>query len=108
MNWTEIEYDNIKHLLAKQRGNVVIDNDNHLSVNSAKSQEDSSLILDFFSGSGTTAHAVMQLNAERFAAHSQRAGNDVAGIRWILVQLPETGYGLSLSAKPLTLKRLIN
>ncbi|MDR3182376.1 MAG: transposase [Planctomycetaceae bacterium] len=26
MNWTEIEYDNIKHLLAKQRGSVVIDN----------------------------------------------------------------------------------
>ncbi|MDR3183081.1 MAG: transposase, partial [Planctomycetaceae bacterium] len=26
MNWTEIEYDNIKHLLPKQRGNVVIDN----------------------------------------------------------------------------------
>ncbi|MDR3181333.1 MAG: transposase [Planctomycetaceae bacterium] len=26
MNGTEIEYDNIKHLLAKQRGNVEIEN----------------------------------------------------------------------------------
>ena len=36
------------------------------------------LILDFFSGSGTTAHAVMQLNAE-----------DGGNRRFILVQLPE-------------------
>lgn len=37
-----------------------------------------SLILDFFSGSATTAHAVMQLNAE-----------DGGNRRFILVQLPE-------------------
>lgn len=37
-----------------------------------------SLILDFFSGSGTTAHAVMQLNAE-----------DGGNRRFIMVQLPE-------------------
>lgn len=37
-----------------------------------------SLILDFFSGSGTTAHAVMQLNAE-----------DNGHRRFIVVQLPE-------------------
>jgi adenine-specific DNA-methyltransferase len=36
------------------------------------------LILDFFSGSGTTAHAVMQLNAE-----------DGCSRKWIMVQLPE-------------------
>ncbi|WP_085418631.1 site-specific DNA-methyltransferase [Neisseria dumasiana] len=36
------------------------------------------LILDFFSGSGTTAHAVMQLNAE-----------DGSSRRYICVQLPE-------------------
>ena len=36
------------------------------------------IILDFFSGSGTTAHAVMQLNAE-----------DVGNRQWICVQLPE-------------------
>ena len=37
-----------------------------------------SIILDFFSGSGTTAHAVMQLNAE-----------DCGNRKYILVQLPE-------------------
>ncbi|WP_320414632.1 DNA methyltransferase [Candidatus Nanosynbacter sp. TM7-087] len=36
------------------------------------------IILDFFSGSGTTAHAVAQLNAE-----------DGGNRRWICVQLPE-------------------
>jgi len=38
----------------------------------------SATILDFFAGSGTTAHAVMQLNAE-----------DGGSRKWILVQLPE-------------------
>ena len=37
-----------------------------------------SLVLDFFSGSATTAHAVMQLNAE-----------DGGNRKWIMVQLPE-------------------
>lgn len=37
------------------------------------------LILDFFAGSGTTAHAVMELNKE-----------DGGNRKWILVQLPET------------------
>jgi len=36
------------------------------------------IILDFFSGSATTAHAVMQLNAE-----------DGGNRKWIMVQLPE-------------------
>ena len=55
--------------------------------------ESDSIILDFFSGSATTAHAVMQLNAE-----------DGGNRRFILVQLPElcdekseaykAGYGL--------------
>lgn len=38
----------------------------------------SDIALDFFSGSGTTAHAVMQLNAE-----------DGGNRKWIMVQLPE-------------------
>jgi adenine-specific DNA-methyltransferase len=38
----------------------------------------SEIVLDFFAGSGTTAHAVMQLNAE-----------DGGNRRWICVQLPE-------------------
>ncbi len=37
------------------------------------------IILDFFAGSGTTAHAVMDLNAE-----------DGGNRKWICVQLPET------------------
>ena len=40
--------------------------------------EDESIILDFFSGSATTAHAVMQLNAE-----------DGGHRKFIMVQLPE-------------------
>lgn len=36
------------------------------------------IVLDFFSGSSTTAHAVMQLNAE-----------DVGNRKFIMVQLPE-------------------
>ena len=40
--------------------------------------DDSNIILDFFSGSATTAHAVMQLNAE-----------DGGNRKYIMVQLPE-------------------
>lgn len=43
------------------------------------SSKSNDLILDFFAGSGTTAHAVMQLNAEG------QNGNR----RYICVQLPE-------------------
>jgi len=42
------------------------------------STQDNDIVLDFFSGSGTTAHAVMQLNAE-----------DGGNRQWICVQLPE-------------------
>ncbi|TWP23624.1 site-specific DNA-methyltransferase [TM7 phylum sp. oral taxon 349] len=42
------------------------------------STEKSDIVLDFFSGSGTTAHAVMQLNAE-----------DGGNRQWICAQLPE-------------------
>ena len=40
--------------------------------------DDNSIIIDFFSGSATTAHAVMQLNAE-----------DSGNRKYIMVQLPE-------------------
>ena len=49
---------------------------------------DSDLILDFFSGSATTAHAVMQLNAE-----------DGGNRKWIMVQLPEETDGKSEAFK---------
>jgi adenine-specific DNA-methyltransferase len=42
---------------------------------------DSDIVLDFFSGSATTAHAVMQLNAE-----------DGGNRKFIMVQLPELTY----------------
>ncbi|MDD4437666.1 MAG: site-specific DNA-methyltransferase [Tissierellia bacterium] len=44
-----------------------------------------SIILDFFAGSATTAHAVMQLNKEDASVGSAQAGNR----KFILVQLPE-------------------
>ena len=47
-------------------------------VSLADSEPSDSIILDFFSGSATTAHAVMQLNAE-----------DGGNRRFIMVQLPE-------------------
>ncbi len=43
------------------------------------------IILDFFSGSSTTAHAVMQLNAEDASTGSAQVGNR----KFIMVQLPE-------------------
>ncbi|MBQ9183095.1 MAG: site-specific DNA-methyltransferase [Neisseriaceae bacterium] len=49
---------------------------------------DNDIILDFFSGSGTTAHAVMQLNAE-----------DGGNRRFICVQLPEETDEKSEAAK---------
>ena len=48
------------------------------------STSENDIILDFFSGSATTAHAVMQLNAED-SVSSGTAGNR----RFICVQLPE-------------------
>jgi len=50
--------------------------------------KDNEIILDFFSGSATTAHAVMQLNAE-----------DGGNRRFILVQLPEVCDENSEAAK---------
>ena len=49
-----------------------------ISAMTSFKEDKDSLILDFFSGSGTTAHAVMQLNAE-----------DGGNRKYICVQLPE-------------------
>lgn len=51
-------------------------------------KDDGDIILDFFSGSATTAHAVMQLNAE-----------DGGNRRFIMVQLPEVCDEKSEAAK---------
>lgn len=50
----------------------------HDMIKVASENDKSSIILDFFSGSATTAHAVMQLNAE-----------DGGNRKFIMVQLPE-------------------
>nr|WP_326184532.1 site-specific DNA-methyltransferase [uncultured Oscillibacter sp.] len=64
-------------------GKRVFDNPKSISdikklVEYITAKNDNDIILDFFSGSATTAHAVMQLNAE-----------DGGNRRYILVQLPE-------------------
>ena len=50
----------------------------HLLLKSITYQDKDSIVLDFFSGSATTAHAVMKLNAE-----------DGGNRKFIMVQLPE-------------------
>lgn len=52
------------------------------------SNANNDMILDFFSGSATTAHAVMQLNAE-----------DDGNRKYIMVQLPEKTYKEKLNKK---------
>ena len=49
-----------------------------VKISTATSNNEKDIILDFFSGSATTAHAVMQLNAE-----------DAGKRQFIMVQLPE-------------------
>lgn len=74
---------------ASQTFNAIFDNrrvfENPKSIDDMKNlveyitaKDDSDIVLDFFSGSATTAHAVMQLNAE-----------DGGNRRFIMVQLPE-------------------
>ena len=77
--------EELKRLFEKERAifdfskpyNLVAD---LIQISESETDKDSKdyLILDFFSGSGTTAHAVMQLNAE-----------DGGNRRFICVQLPE-------------------
>lgn len=57
-------------------------------INATTYQNRDSIILDFFSGSATTAHAVMQLNAE-----------DGGHRKFIMVQLPEVCDEKSEAAK---------
>lgn len=51
---------------------------NLLKQLSSQATQDDSIVLDFFAGSATTAHAVMELNAE-----------DSGNRKYIMVQLPE-------------------
>ena len=75
-NWSDI-------LVSKSIGmDIVFDNPKNIELLKAVCEltnvETHDIILDFFSGSATTAHAVMQLNAE-----------DGGNRRFIMVQLPE-------------------
>ena len=74
-------------------GKRVFDNPKPISdikklVDYLTSKDDEDIILDFFSGSATTAHAVMKLNAE-----------DGGNRKYILVQLPEVCDEKSEAAK---------
>ncbi len=84
---------------ASQTFNAIFDNrrifENPKSINDIKTvikyitaKQDGDIILDFFSGSATTAHAVIQLNAE-----------DGGDRRFIMVQLPEMCKAKSEAAK---------
>ena len=72
-----------KNLMSLFSGKKIFDYPKPISlinylINFYINKEEDSLILDFFSGSATTAHAVMQLNAE-----------DGGRRKFIMVQLPE-------------------
>lgn len=75
--WDDIDYNNLT-----KEGNVEFSNGKKpiklLQRMVSLSTSENSLVLDFFSGSSSTAHAVMQLNAE-----------DGGKRRFIMVQLPE-------------------
>jgi adenine-specific DNA-methyltransferase len=74
-NWTDIEVSQIK-----KDFDIPFDNPKNIQLITTvlSSIEKNDLILDFFSGSATTAHAVMQLNAE-----------DGGERKYICVQIPE-------------------
>ena len=83
LEFIENEYsnDNAKKQLISLFGTAPFDYSKPISLIkyiTAFSTSDSDIILDFFSGSATTAHAVMQLNAE-----------DGGNRKFICVQLPE-------------------
>ncbi len=93
--WDKPEYSSSTfgaNLLADMMGNGVFSYPKSLfavidSLKVANAEKDS-LVLDFFSGSATTAHAVMQLNAE-----------DGGKRKFIMVQLPEPTDSKSEAAK---------
>jgi len=79
----EMNHENGKEIMGKLFGKTPFDFPKSieyikkcLQIGSSKYSDD--IILDFFSGSSTTAHAVMQLNAE-----------DSGNRQFIMVQLPE-------------------
>ena len=74
-NWLDIEVSQIS-----KQYNLPFENPKNVDLikELMKTNDDNTIILDFFSGSATTAEAVMQLNAE-----------DGGNRKFIMVQLPE-------------------
>ena len=74
-NWLDIEVSQIS-----KQYNLPFENPKNVDLikELIKTNDDNTIILDFFSGSATTADAVMQLNAE-----------DGGNRKYIMVQLPE-------------------
>ena len=84
--WNDIETTTNGTQLLKKifNGKSIFDNPKPVELltrilNLSTSSKEHNIILDFFSGSATTAHAVMQLNSE-----------DNGNRKYIMVQLPET------------------
>jgi adenine-specific DNA-methyltransferase len=75
--WDDIEYNNLT-----KEGNIEFSNGKKpiklLKRIAALATDETSIAMDFFAGSGSTAHAIMQLNAE-----------DGGHRKFIMVQLPE-------------------
>lgn len=81
--WDDVDTTTNGTLLLKEifDGKILFDNPKPVSLIKKFLQlatDDDSIVMDFFSGSATTAHAVMQLNAE-----------DGGNRKFIMVQLPE-------------------
>lgn len=80
-NWGVFDPQSTTVLLKKMIPNARFDNPKPLALMNyliKVAAEKDALVLDFFSGSATTAQAVMQINAE-----------DGGNRKWIMVQLPE-------------------
>lgn len=78
---SNLNHENGKELVRKLFGDTLFDfpkSTDLIKRTLAMASRDDDIILDFFSGSGTTAHAVAELNAE-----------DGGNRQWICVQLPE-------------------
>ena len=91
--WDDVDTTTHGTLLLKEifDGKTVFDNPKPVSLVKKFLQlatEEESIVMDFFSGSATTAHAVMQLNAE-----------DGGNRKFIMVQLPEVTSEDSEAAK---------
>ena len=90
-NETEMRTEDGTRLVRSLFGNTFFDHPKPIALLKKclyLSTNEDSIILDFFSGSATTAHAVMQLNAEELAKISIGGGSPPKR-KFIMVQVPE-------------------